>query len=104
PAALLLKGRSLVALGRPEDAERALLEGRDVAEQLGFAPMIWQIDMALSGIASDAGDAANAAVLLERARAIVTHLHAPIDDAARRGSFLRVPEVQAVRADGTRAP
>jgi tetratricopeptide (TPR) repeat protein len=104
PAALLLKGRSLVALGRPDDAERALLEGRDAAEQLGFAPMIWQIDMALSGIARIAGDTDKAEALRERARTIVEHLAALIDDEDLRASFLRLPDVEAATAGGTLAP
>jgi len=104
PAALLLKGRSLVALRRPDDAEQALLEGRDAAEQLGFEPMIWQIDMALSGIARDAGDATRAETLREQARTIVERLAASIDDEDLRASFFSSPDVQAVTAGGTLAP
>jgi class 3 adenylate cyclase/tetratricopeptide (TPR) repeat protein len=104
PAALLLKGRSLVALGRAEEAEPALLEARDEAERLGFAPVLWQIDMALGGIAAEAGDAARANELREEAGVIVERLASSIDDADLRTSFLALPAVAAVTAGGTRAP
>ena len=70
PAAFLLKGSSLVELGKLDEAERALLEGSAEAEQLGFEPIRWQIEMALSRVASAAGDAARAAELRNRANEI----------------------------------
>ena len=66
PAALLLKGSSLAELGKLDEAERALLEGSAEAEQLGFDPILWQIEMALSRVASATGDAARAAELRSR--------------------------------------
>jgi len=102
--ALLLKGTSLAAFGRHDEAESALLEGRDAAEQLGFAPMTWQIDLALSRVVADAGDPTRAAELRERAKAIVERLAATIDDELLRATFLASPDVQAVTADGTLAP
>jgi len=104
PTALLLKGTSLIALGRLDEAARALQEGHDKAERLGFAPITWQIDMALSGLAADAGHAARATELRERAGSIVASLAATIDDEALRASFLRLPEVEAATAGGTLAP
>jgi tetratricopeptide (TPR) repeat protein len=104
PAALLLKGTSLAALGRPDEAERILLEGREAAEQLGFAPMTWRIDMALSGIAAGAGDAARATELHRSAKAIVDRIAGTIDDEELRARFLRLPDVEAANAGGTLAP
>ena len=52
PAALLLKGTALLAGGEPDEAERALLDGRSEAERLGFRPILWRIEMELSGIAA----------------------------------------------------
>jgi tetratricopeptide (TPR) repeat protein len=102
--ALLLKGTSLAAIGRSDEAEQALIEGRDAAEGLGFEPMTWQIDLALSRVVADAGDAAQAADLRARAKAVVERLAERIDDESLRASFLASPDVQTVAADGTLAP
>jgi len=102
--ALLLKGTSLAAVGRSDEAERALVEGRGAADELGFAPMAWRIDLALSRLVADAGDATRAAALRERANATVQRIAATIDDDALRTSFLSVPDVQAVTTGGTLAP
>jgi class 3 adenylate cyclase/tetratricopeptide (TPR) repeat protein len=96
PAALLLKGMSLVALGELGDAERTLLEGRDEAEELGFAPILWRIDIALSGMASAAGEAARAAGLRDEARGIIDRIAGGIEDAELRASFLGQSDVEAV--------
>ena len=98
PAALLLKGSSLVELGELEEAERALLEGSAEAEQLGFEPIGWRIEMALSGIAAATGDAARATELRHQARGVIDRIAGSIDDAHLRSSFLGLPEVQAVNA------
>jgi hypothetical protein len=81
-----------------------LIEGRDAAEELGFAPMAWQIDIALSRLVAETGDATRAAELRERARSVVDQLAASIDDDSLRASFLATPDVRAVVADGTLAP
>ena len=104
PAALLLKGTSLAALGRPDEAERILLEARKSAEQLGFAPMTWQIDMALGGIAASAGDAPRATELHRSAKDIVDRIAGTIDDEELLASFIRLPEVEAATAGGTPDP
>ena len=91
PAALLLKGTSLVELGKLDDAERALLEGRAEAEQLGFDPILWQIDIALSGIAEATGDAAHAVELRDEARAIIDRIAASIDDPRASVELPRAP-------------
>ena len=102
--ALLLKGNSLTALGRTDEAERVLLEGRDEAEKLGFAPIVWRIDMALCDIASAAGDRGRSVELRDRARRVIERLAASIDEEDLRASFLASPDVRAVVADGTLAP
>jgi tetratricopeptide (TPR) repeat protein len=104
PAALLLKGSSLRELGKSDDAERVLREARQAADALGFAPILWRIDIALGGIAADTGDTARAAELRGQAWTIVDHLAATIDDEQLRASFLALPEVRAVFAGGTLAP
>ena len=102
--ALLLKGTSLTALGRTDEAERVLLEGREEAERLGFEPIAWRIDMALHDIAVADGDHARAAELRERAKTVVERLAGNIGEEPLRTTFLSLPAVRAVTADGTLAP
>jgi class 3 adenylate cyclase/tetratricopeptide (TPR) repeat protein len=104
PAALLLKGASLRALGEREQAEHALLQGHEIAEQLGYAPMLWQIDVQLSGIAAAVGDDERATELGDRARRIVEKVAASIDEDDVRASFFRLPEVEAAMRRGTLGP
>ena len=96
PAAFLLKGSSLLELGKLDEAERALLEGSAEAEQLGFDPIRWQIEMALSRVASANGDEARAAELRNQAQDIVDRIAGSIDDVELRSSFLGLPEVRRV--------
>jgi class 3 adenylate cyclase/tetratricopeptide (TPR) repeat protein len=96
PPALLLKGTALLAGGDTAGAETALVDARSEAEQLGFAPILWRIDVELSGIWATAGDAAKAADLRSEARRAIERIAASIDDAELRSSFLNLPDVQAV--------
>jgi tetratricopeptide (TPR) repeat protein len=98
PAALLLKGTALLALGEPGEAETALLEGRLEAERLGFGPVLWRIDGELSGIAAERGDAPRAGDLLDEAKGLIEQIAATIGDPELRSSFLGLPEVEAVRS------
>ncbi len=102
--ALLLKGTSLAALSRLDEAEAALAEGRAAADELGFAPIGWQIDMALSRLASEAGDATRASALRERAKVLVEGIAATLEEDDLRASFLALPEVEAALTGGTLAP
>jgi class 3 adenylate cyclase/tetratricopeptide (TPR) repeat protein len=98
PAALLLKGSALLALGEPGEAETALVEGRLEAERLGFGPVQWRIDAELSGIAAERGDAPRAVDLLDEAKGLLEQIAATLDDPELRSSFLGLPEVEAVRS------
>jgi class 3 adenylate cyclase/tetratricopeptide (TPR) repeat protein len=98
PAALLVKGSALLALGEPGEAETALLEGRLEAERLGFGPVLWRIDAELSGIAAERGDASRAVDLLDEAKGLIEQIAASIDDTELRSSFLGLPDVEAVRS------
>ena len=93
-----MKCTSVVKLCKVDDAERALREGRAEAEQLGFVPILWQFDIALSGIAEASGDAARAVELLDEARAIIDRIATSIDALELRSSFLGLPDVAAVNA------
>ena len=97
PAALLLKGTSLVELGKLEDAERALLEGRAEAEQLGFDPILLaDRDRAERHRGNERRRGASGrAADTRRARSSIgsRQVSTTLD---LRSSFLGLPEVQAV--------
>jgi class 3 adenylate cyclase/tetratricopeptide (TPR) repeat protein len=98
PAALYLKGTSLLAAGEPQEAASVLAEARTEAEHLGFRPILWRIDAALGGIAASAGDTASAAEMRTRAKAIVEEIAGTLDDDELRESFLALPDVAAATA------
>lgn len=86
----------MLAVGEPAAAEAALLEGRAEAEQLGFGPTLWRIDVALSGIRTADGDAARAREFRDEARGLIAQIAGSIDDVELRSSFLGLPDVDAV--------
>jgi class 3 adenylate cyclase/tetratricopeptide (TPR) repeat protein len=94
--ALLLRGRSLAALGRLEDAERALLEARADAEALGHRLALWEICEALSSLMAERGDGERARSVREDARRHVEAIARRIDDDRLRSLFL-------ARSDGIRS-
>ena len=105
PAALLLKGTSLAALGGPDEAERILLEARKSAEQLGFAPMT-VADR--HGVGRDRRERRRRATS-DRApskRQGRSSIASPrtIDDEELLASFIGLPEVEAATAGGTPDP
>jgi class 3 adenylate cyclase/tetratricopeptide (TPR) repeat protein len=95
PAALLLKSRALIASERPEEADPILREARSRAEEMGYRRLLWEIDLELSRIAADRGDAAEAAALRAEAASIVSAITQTIDDEELRASFLALPDVRA---------
>jgi class 3 adenylate cyclase/tetratricopeptide (TPR) repeat protein len=95
PAALLLKGRALLATGGSALAEATLLDARSETERLGFVTILWRIELELSGVSAAAGDAAHAAELRKEAGSVIDQIAGSIDDAELRSSFLALPDVRA---------
>ena len=96
PSALLLKGAALEAMGRPDEAKATLLEARAEAKRLGFTPVLWRIDSALSRVALASGDAPLGAQMQTEAREILQQVADSIDDPDLRSTFLRLPDAEAV--------
>jgi tetratricopeptide (TPR) repeat protein len=94
--ALLLKGRSLVASGNADEAERVLAEARSHAERLEHRLVLWEVLRELSQIAAARGDAEQAAGLRSEARGIVERIADGLDDEGLRSSFLARPDVRVV--------
>jgi ATP/maltotriose-dependent transcriptional regulator MalT len=96
PAALLLKGRALLAVGALGEAETALLDARSDAERLGFRTILWRIEAELSDLSAARGEATRAAELRDEAGSVIEQIAGSIDDAELRSSFLALPDVRAV--------
>jgi tetratricopeptide (TPR) repeat protein len=98
---LLLKGRSLEAVGDLEGAERVLHEARSEAELLECRRVLWEILRELSLIALARGDAASASALRAQAGRVVDWIAGSIEDEGLRASFLARPEVASVLGPAT---
>jgi class 3 adenylate cyclase/tetratricopeptide (TPR) repeat protein len=96
PQALLLKGHSLAAEGRLEEARDALREARSEAESLGSRWVLWEVLGELSRLQAAAGGATEATLLRVEAARIVDGIAQSIDDEELRRRFLARPEVRSV--------
>jgi class 3 adenylate cyclase/tetratricopeptide (TPR) repeat protein len=99
PAALLLKSRALIASELPEEADPLLREARSRAEEMGYRRLLWEIDLELSRVMADRGDAAEAGALRAEAASIVSAITETIDDEELRASFLALPHVSAALSE-----
>jgi class 3 adenylate cyclase/tetratricopeptide (TPR) repeat protein len=99
PAALLLKGKSLLSGGGPAEAETALLEARSEAERLGFRTILWRIDTELGGLSAADGDATRTTELRGEAGSVIEQIAESIDDTELRASFLALPDVRAALSE-----
>jgi len=95
---LWLKGKALEALGKSDQAYKALLEAKSVAEQTNGRRMLWLILASLAELEDLLGNAAEAGNLRVQAREIITYIadHAGSEDL--RASFLSLPDVQSILA------
>jgi hypothetical protein len=93
---LQLKGRALLAAGRPADGRAALEEARREAESIGSRRSLWSILADLAGLAAERGDEADALALRRQAAEIVDYIAAHAGSAGLAESFLKQPPVQDV--------
>ncbi len=89
PALLNLKGKALAALGRFDEAERALQEAKSGAQERGARPFQWQIHAALARLYQHIRREDDTERELAAAREIIQTLGTTIDDPALRESFTR---------------
>jgi DNA-binding CsgD family transcriptional regulator len=97
PQLWLLRGEALAALGRPEEAEVALLAAADSAERLQRRPTLWRILLRLGKLFYAQGRRKQADTAFAGARAIVEQLAADVTDAAMRDTFLERAAAQLPR-------
>ena len=99
--ALLVRGKALTTLEELEQAGEALQEAAKVAEEIGQRLLLWQILAALAEVETNEGNIAAAQATRGRAREIVVYMADHAGDYELRDSFLGLPEVRAVLANGT---
>lgn len=92
PEALHLVGEALTALGRTEEAIRALGQARDLALRLENRRMLWEIDLDLARLLPEASPQRNDH--LRSAREAVEFIAAHIGREPLKESFLSLPRVR----------
>jgi tetratricopeptide (TPR) repeat protein len=98
PEALLLRGRSLRALGELELAREALQRALKEAEELGSGRVHWRILLEQSRLEAASGNTSEAEQLRARAGSVISELAASIDDPELRRSFVALPDAREALA------
>ncbi len=93
PEALLLRGRSLHALGELEPARNSLRRSRKEAQELGSQRILWRILLEQSRLEAESGNRSEAEQLGAQAASAVTMLATSIEDPGLRRSFEALPDV-----------
>jgi len=92
--ALLLKGRALLAMDRPREANDIFDEACCQAEELSALPALWQILGSQADALELLGNPEQAASKREQARAILRKLAGAITVVEDRATFLALPDVR----------
>jgi predicted ATPase/DNA-binding CsgD family transcriptional regulator len=87
PLLARLRGDSLVALQRFDEAERSLTSARSGATTFGLQPLLWQIHLALGRLYQVTGRPDDATAEFIHARDIVENLSASIPEPSLRDEF-----------------
>jgi hypothetical protein len=98
PEGLWLQGKALLALNEPQSGHAAFLEARQVAEDTGAQPILWQVLWELSQLATAAGNTSDAIGFKQQAQKIITYIADHTGSEELRVSFLSMPEVESVLA------
>jgi tetratricopeptide (TPR) repeat protein len=98
PEALLLRGRSLRALGEFELARDALQRALKEAEELGSGRVLWRILLEQSRLEAESGNSTDAEQLRARAGSAIAELVTSIDDPELRRSFTALPDAREALA------
>jgi tetratricopeptide (TPR) repeat protein len=92
-----LRGKARLALGDVDQARKALLEARAIAEEKGERTILWQILATLSELEGACGDREAAKKLRDQAREVIEYI---ADYAGElRDAFLAQPAVAAVLSE-----
>jgi hypothetical protein len=94
PEVLRWKGRALLGLGRMDEAVKALVDARSLAEETGCHLHLWPILADLADINSKLGKVEQAKANREEARAIVSQIAESLREIGLGDSFLNQLRVQ----------
>ena len=87
PRLSLLRGEALVAVGRMDEAQAALVDAREGAREQGRRPLLWRTYISLGKLYRALERAAEAEAAFAAARALIHELAAPLGDEALREQF-----------------
>jgi len=93
-----LKGEALIGMGRLDDAATCLVKARELADQMGFPPLMWKTRYLLGRVQQQKGLLAEATESFAGAKAVIEKMASKVSDAEVRATFLASQPVQAVHA------
>ena len=91
-----LKGEVLMAMGRLEEAADCFEKARELADQMGYPPLMWKTRYSLSQVYNKQGKPKAAKAELEKAVGVIEKMAAKVSDAEVKQTFLKSEPVQAV--------
>ena len=96
PDLLRVRSRTLLSLGKRDEARQALSEARELAEQQVSRRSLWQVLHDLHDLESEEGNSEAAESLREQARVVIHYIADHIAAPELRASFMDRPEVRAM--------
>ncbi len=103
PEVMGRRGDILLALRRPEEALRMLLEARALAEALDSKQQLWSVLASLSDVQSHLGQLSEAKAGREKALQILEGIAEGLEDAGLREGFMSLARVRELFASATRS-
>jgi len=94
-----LKGEVLMATGQLGEAADCFERARELADQMGYPPLMWKARYSLSQVHRKRGKPEAARAELEQAVAVIEKMAAKVSDADVRETFLKSQPVQAVHKE-----
>ena len=97
-----LRGQSLLAQGRVEEAGEALRHGLEISRDLGNPPQLWRTHQALGALHEERGEPARAHAAYRAALDVIQGVAAGLQDSERRRIFLVAQPVRRVEEGAAR--
>jgi tetratricopeptide (TPR) repeat protein len=91
-----LKGEVLMAKEKIEEAAECFEKARDLADQMGYPPLMWKTCFSLGQIYNQQGQYEAAKESLEKTSAIIERMASNVSDAEVKKTFLNSKQVQDV--------
>jgi tetratricopeptide (TPR) repeat protein len=91
-----LKGDVLIAVEKIEDAAECFEKARDLADQMGYPPLMWKTRFSLGQIYNQQGKYEAAKESLTKASAIVERMASNVSDTEVKETFFNSDQIQSV--------